>query len=194
MRSILLILSAMILIPIGIVTLAIASVEISAKGDIYSVSDVPESELAVVFGAGIKNNAPSDVFADRLLTSRELYEAGKVHKVLISGDGLSSEYYNEALVGKEYLISLGVPEEVITIDPSGLDTAQTCTNLEVFEPNSKAATLITQSWHLPRALWYCNRNSEREVYGVPAQENAYVRERYYQTREYIAQIAAFYGI
>src|SRR3989338_8481027 len=59
------------------------------------VSEAPELEVGIVFGAGVKSDGtPSDALRDRLLTAAELYNAGKIKKILVSGDN-TTIYYNQ---------------------------------------------------------------------------------------------------
>jgi vancomycin permeability regulator SanA len=63
------------------------------KPRIYTVEAVPERRVAIVFGAGITGDGrPLPALADRVWTAAELYKAGKVGKLLMSGDNRFIEY------------------------------------------------------------------------------------------------------
>jgi SanA protein len=117
----------------------------------YPIQTVPEHSTAIVFGAGLeKDRNPSKVLLERIQTAAWLYETGKVHKVLFSGDNRWI-YYNEPLAMKETGISLGIREEDIFIDNNGYRSFETCKNAKnVFQIND--AILVTQTFHLPRVL------------------------------------------
>lgn len=160
------------------------------QAKIYSVDDVPAQTVAIVFGAGIgKNGGPSDVLYDRLTVASQLYKAGKVQKILVSGDN-SYEIYNEPEVMATTLINaFAIPREVIAQDFAGRRTYDTCIRAkEVF--GVEKVILITQDFHLPRALYTCNSLGVDSV-GVSASLQPYVFEDYFALREYPATLASF---
>jgi SanA protein len=117
-----------------------------------------EPKVAIIFGAGLVNGKPSQVLAARLNEGVVLYKADKVNKILVSGDN-TSIYYNEPMAMTEYLVSKGVAQNDIIEDFAGRRTVDTCYRAKkVFNVNS--AYLISQPFHLPRALWLC------ENYGI----------------------------
>lgn len=132
--------------------------------------------IAIVFGAGLqRNGTPSPVLRDRVETAARLYNAGKVDKLLMSGDNRFVNY-NEPGAMHDYAVSLGVPEEDIVLDYAGRRTYDTCYRARhIF--NVKEAILVTQSFHMPRALITCNSLGVESV-GVPAVNVRFLR-RYY---------------
>lgn len=117
-----------------------------------------EPKVAIIFGAGLLNGKPSRVLSSRLNEGVVLYQANKINKIIVSGDN-STIYYNEPKAMTDYLISEGIPESDIIQDYAGRRTVDTCYRAKkVFNVNS--AYLISQPFHLPRALWLC------ENYGI----------------------------
>src|ERR1700752_2482555 len=56
----------------------------------FSVADAPSREVAIVFGAGLRSDgSPMPALEDRVASAVELYRAGKVQTLLMSGDNLS---------------------------------------------------------------------------------------------------------
>ena len=87
-------------------------------------------------------------------TAAQLYFSGKVEKLLMSGDNRFVDY-NEPEAMRQYARSLGVPEEAIVLDYAGRRTYDTCYRArDIFGVQS--AILVTQNFHLPRALFTCN--------------------------------------
>lgn len=128
-----------------------------AKGRTYSqVESAPRERVAIVFGAGLWHDGrPTAVLRDRVATAASLYFAGKVEKLLMSGDNRFDEY-NEPAAMRAYALELGVPDEAIVLDYAGRRTYDTCYRArEVF--GIRRAILVTQSFHLPRALYTCNQ-------------------------------------
>ena len=121
----------------------------------YDVSSVPDRGAAVVFGAGLlRDGSPTAVLRDRVQQAANLYFAGKVQKLLMSGDNRFVDY-NEPESMRQYAISLGVPDGDIVLDYAGRSTYDTCYRAKAIF-GLKEAILVTQKFHLPRALFLCN--------------------------------------
>ncbi len=144
-----------------------------AKPKTFSVDDVPVRRVAIVFGAEVKRDGtPSAVLRDRVKTAVELYKSGKVEKLLMSGDNRFVDY-NEPEAMRQYAVSLGVPDEAIALDYAGRRTYDTCYRArEIFQVDS--AILVTQGFHLPRALFLCNSFGVEAV-GVKADNYYYLK-------------------
>lgn len=139
----------------------------------YSTETAPVRPVAIVFGAGLRRDgSPTLVLRDRVETAAELYKQGKVLKLLMSGDN-RFEYYNEPEAMRQYALQLGVPDEDIVLDYAGRRTYDTCYRAgEIF--GVKQAVLVTQFFHLPRAIYTCNMLGVEAV-GVDA-DRAYYRK------------------
>ena len=122
-----------------------------------------------------------------------LYFDGKVAKLLMSGDN-SDVDYNEPQAMKDYALQLGVPEEAVVLDYAGRRTYDTCYRArDIF--GVEEAILVTQSFHLPRALYLCNQLGV-DASGVAA-ENHYFLKRsrvYWNLRELIATPVALWEV
>ena len=122
---------------------------------IYRVDEVPARRVAIVFGAQVfPRGRLSPMLRDRVATGAALYHAGKVDLLLLTGDG-ENEIYSEPDAMARYARQLGVPDEAIVLDPGGFRTYDSCYRArDVFAVNS--AILVTQEFHLDRALLLCN--------------------------------------
>ena len=167
---------------------------ISARGKILTIAEAPPSRAAVVFGAGLqRDGSPSPVLKDRVSAAVHLYQAGKVEKILMSGDNRFVDY-NEPASMKTYALSLGVPEEDIVLDFAGRRTYDTCYRAkEIF--GLQDAILVTQSYHLPRAIFTC-RGFGMNVIGVKADLREYNSHslRFWNLRELPATIVAVWQV
>lgn len=161
---------ALIVVLFGIPRLISA---ISAKGKIFTIENATSARVAIVFGAGLQHDkTPSPVLKDRISAAVQLYHSGKVEKILLSGDN-RFEYYNEPASMKEYALSLGVPEVDLVMDFAGRRTYDTCYRARaVF--GLKEAILVTQRFHLPRAIFTCS-GLGLKVTGVDADLREYNR-------------------
>lgn len=161
---------------------------------ITAVAEAPERRVAIVFGAGLRRDGrPTAVLYDRVLTAVQLYQQGKVHKLLLSGDN-RFENYNEPASMKQAAIELGVPEQDIVLDYAGQRTYDTCYRARhIF--GLQEAVLITQSFHLPRALFLCEALGVNAV-GVSADQRTYLRgsQLVWNVREVMATAAALWDV
>lgn len=161
---------------------------------VYNAEEAPSERLAIVFGAGLRRNGtPTAILRDRVETAAQLYFDGKVEKILMSGDS-SVEYYNEPESMRQYALALGVPDQAIALDFAGRRTYDTCYRAKsVFQVDS--ALLVTQRFHLPRALFLCNALG-LDAYGVEANNNRYRSTSLFiwNFREQLATVAAFLDV
>ena len=140
---------------------------------IYTAEGVPARRVAVVFGAGLlRDGSPTIVLRDRVQQAANLYFAGKAEKLLMSGDNRFANY-NEPESMYQYALSLGVPPEAIVRDYAGRSTYETCYRAKAIFGLS-AVVLVTQQFHLPRALFLCNLLGLDAV-GVSADLRPYLR-------------------
>ena len=160
-------------------------VDVQTEGLIYdsNAPNLPQNHVALVFGAGLNRaGGPSAILYDRVATAVDLYKGSKVNKLLMTGDN-GEVNYNEVEAMRKTALDLGVPDEDIVLDYAGFNTWDSCYRArEVF--SLKEATLVTQRFHLPRALHTCNHLNVKSV-GVAADRQAY-RTEYNEVREYIA--------
>lgn len=165
-----------------------------ASSRVYSVENAPVKRIAVIYGAGLqRDGTPSPVLRDRVATGADLYFAGKVEKLLMSGDN-RFEYYNEPGAMARYAVSLGVPEEDIVMDYAGRRTYDTCFRArDIFGVDE--AILVTQRFHLPRALYTCSELGIDAV-GVAADRREYRRGPYlyWNLREIVATTNALWEV
>lgn len=160
----------------------------NTKGDIATISSVPNAKTAFVFGASvISNQRPSPMYKARLDTAVLLYKTGKVQQIFVSGDGKCSSY-NETVVGKKYLIAQEIPESVITVDSTGIDTYNSIYRASrTFNLDLSRTILVSQDFHLKRAL-YLAESMGHSPYAVSSPKDD---STWGQFREVFARIKAY---
>jgi len=159
------------------------------KGYLYTQRDlVPTSSVGLVFGAGVKPDGRlTDALTDRVLTGVELYKTGKVKKLLMSGDN-GSKTYDEVTAMKKFAVEQGVPEVDVVLDYAGFDTYDTCYRArEIFDLHT-GVVLVSQEFHLPRALYICNELGVKSV-GLKADKRVYATNLW-GVREFLARVKA----
>ena len=160
----------------------------------FTVDDVPAERVALVFGAGLRRDgSATPILRDRIETAAHLYQQNKVDKLLMSGDN-SFVNYNEPEAMRQYALALGIPDEDIVLDYAGRRTYDSCYRAKaIFQVDS--AILVTQSFHLPRALFLCNWLGVEST-GVEA-NNGYFRKisrLIWNTRELFANFQAMWDV
>ncbi|MGD0876850.1 MAG: ElyC/SanA/YdcF family protein [Anaerolineales bacterium] len=165
-----------------------------SKGKVYSTANVPVRRVAIVFGAGLwRNGSPTPVLADRVAAAAHLYLAGKVEKLLMSGDNRYVEY-NEPEAMRKLAISLGVPNDAIVLDYAGRRTYDTCYRAKAIFMVDQAI-LVTQAFHMPRAIYLCNRLGVDSI-GVKSDLRTYPKSSllFWNMREMFATVAAIWDV
>jgi vancomycin permeability regulator SanA len=158
-----------------------------------SPDDVPTLPVALVLGAGVTGDRPSPLLARRLDLAAELFRRGKVRALLVSGDN-STKDYDEPTVMRAYLMAKGIPDRKIVRDYAGFDTWNSCIRAKrIFGVD--AAIVVTQDFHLPRAVALC-RAAGIVAWGV-GDDSLAARPRPTLTayaREPLATIKAVYSV
>ena len=161
---------------------------------IYTADAVPTERVAIVFGAGLDREGQATlILRDRVKTAAQLYFSGRVQKLLMSGDNRTVDY-NEPEAMRQYALSIGVPNDAIVLDYAGRDTYATCYRAHaIFGLDS--AILVTQPFHLPRALFLCNALGI-QAFGVQADNYHYLWrwELIWNIREQLATVGAFVDV
>ena len=150
-RTLVLTLSLGALAGSAVLATAAAYVQSAARGRIFTEEAVPPTPVGVVLGAQVyPDGVPSPFLAARLEVALRLYRAGRVQRLIVSGDNAAPEY-DEPLAMRRYLLDAGLPEHDVSEDPDGYDTYETCLRArEVY--GLRRFTLISQTYHLPRAV------------------------------------------
>jgi SanA protein len=165
-----------------------------ARGKIYTQSEVPARRVAIVFGAGLwRNGSPTPVLEDRVIAAANLYFAGKVEKLLMSGDNRFVSY-NEPEAMRQLALKLGVPYDVIVLDYAGRRSYDTCYRARaIFQVDQ--AILVTQAFHMPRVIYTCNSLGVDAV-GVESDLRIYRKSSvlYWNARELLASAAAIWDV
>ena len=134
-------------------------------------------------------------FIYRLDAAEELYRAGKIEKILISGDEDSLDGINEPECMRDSLVARGIPANAIILDGKGYRTINSIVNAnKVF--GLKSFTIISQEFHNERAL-YQAENLGLDVENIQAYnaKDPKSRRAYLTTiREYFARVKMFMDV
>lgn len=182
------------LIALGIPAVAViysrAAITGGGEGRIFEdPHDVPPCRVALVLGCAryLPNGSENLYFKTRIAAVEELWKAGRIEHVLVSGDNSHKEY-DEATDMMEALVEAGVPVDRIHRDYAGFRTLDSVVRArDVFLQDR--FVIVSQKFHVQRAL-YIAREYGIEAFGFPARDvrgRAGLRTR---AREELARVKA----
>jgi len=186
------------LITLGIAAILLIGACVAARywvhhvaGDrVYSsIADIPESRVAVVLGAKIYPSGNlSALLADRVDAAIDLYKAGKVKKLLMSGDNRVS-HYDEPTRMMEYAIKGGIPAQDIAMDYAGRRTYDSVYRAKyIFGLNT--FIIVSQGDHVERAIFLC-KHLGIDAYGLAADRHDNAKAK---LREFPACVSAIIDV
>lgn len=148
------------------------------------IETIPQKEVGLVLGAAAYGNRLSDILRDRVDTGIELYKAEKISVLVMSGS------QKEVKAMKDYAIKNAVPEEAVIEDITGLNTMASVKNAAELQ---RSLIIVTQKYHLPRALFIANTQGI-DVVGMTADKHEYIKIEEFKNREVLATSKAILEI
>jgi SanA protein len=166
-------------------------VESCAAGRVFtSVEDVPAREFGLLLGTTrlVKGKYRNDYFYKRIRAAADLYRAGKIRKIIVSGDNSRTDY-NETGDMKRELAAEGVAPDDVLMDYAGfrtLDSVVRARNLY----GANELTVISQEFHVERAVYLADRHGIDAV-GFAAEDSSVQSARVrLAVRESLARVLA----
>lgn len=168
----------------------------NAEGKVFSdIDSIKYNKVGLLLGTtpqariGRITNA---FFAYRIDAAEQLYKAGKIEQILISGDENSLDGVNETECMRDSLVARGIPANAIILDGNGYRTIYSVININKVY-GLKSFTIISQKFHNERAIY------QAEHFGLDVENiQAYnakdpkSRRAYLTTiREYFARVKMF---
>ncbi len=166
-----------------------------AEPDLYqSTTKIPAKKAALVLGTAkyMVGGGKNYFYIYRIRAAVNLFKAGKVKAIVVSGDN-STKYYNETSKMQKDLIKAGVPNQYITLDPLGVRTLDSVVRAEaIFD--LKDYIIVSQRFHLERALFIAKAKGQK-VIGFMAKDIPGTAAAYrMKAREYLARAKAFLDV
>ena len=142
------------------------------RNDSYeTIAAIPTHEYGVLFGAYVDDNGIlADVTRERADAAAQLYHTGKIQTIFVSATERANRQASTIAV---YLETKGVPAAALLIDEYGIDSGDTCRH---FAQIAVKGTLITQSYHLPRAMFLCQKEGV-EIVGIAVDKLGLLEKR-----------------
>jgi len=171
----------------------------NAEGKVFSdIDSIKYNKVGLLLGTTpqarigrIKNY----FFIYRIDAAEQLYKAGKIEKILISGDENSLDGINEPDCMRDSLVARGVPADAIILDGKGYRTICSVVNAnKIF--GLKSFTVISQEFHNERAIYQAEHlgldveNMQAYNAEMPKSRRAYLTS----IREYFARVKMFWDL
>src|SRR5690606_27596290 len=161
----------------------------SEKQIFQYVDKIPHNKVGLLLGTAKHTNDGriNLYYIYRLNAAMDLYKAGKIDFILVSGDN-SEIGYDEPTDFKTDLVNLGIPENKIFLDYAGFSTLDSVLRAQkIFGLNS--FTVISQKFHNERAIFLAQQNNI-EAIGFNAQTVSGKYSVKTELREYLARAKA----
>jgi len=147
----------------GVVVYANVTAVWVSRGHLFDeVKTVPKTRVGLVFGTTDRVNGLENLyFRYRIDAAAQLWQAGKIDTLIVSGDN-SSKYYNEPGKMKQALIERGIPAARIVCDFAGLRTFDSVVRAkEIFGLDS--IVFISQRFQNERAIYLAEANGMHAI-------------------------------
>ncbi len=182
---------------VTVVVLVVIDMSISkqAESNLYkNTTKIPAKKAALVLGTAkyMVGGGKNYFYTYRIRAAVNLFKAGKVKAIVVSGDN-STKYYNETSKMQKDLIKAGIPSRYITLDPLGVRTLDSVLRAEaIFD--LKDYIIVSQKFHLERALFIAKSKGQK-VIGFTAKDIPGTKAAYrMKAREYLARAKAFLDV
>lgn len=154
---------------IGLIVYANLTAIWASNGKLFDdIDKLPSAKVGLVFGTSDRYKGRENrYFRYRIDAAVEVWKAGKVETLIVSGDN-RSRYYNEPQKMKEALIEEGVPGDRIVCDYAGLRTFDSVVRAkEIF--GADTILVISQRFQNERAIYLAQAHS-MDAYGYNAED------------------------
>ncbi|MBK8227736.1 MAG: YdcF family protein [Flavobacteriales bacterium] len=188
----------LVIIGLGVALLAVCDrvVRGEARGHLFdSVDHVPLNEVGLVLGTTHRGRGGggNPYFNHRITAAADLFRAGKVRYLLVSGDN-GTLSYNEPREMRRALMAAGIDSSRIVLDFAGFRTLDSVVRArEVF--GQQRFTVISQRFHNERAVYLARRMGIEAVGynakdpGTPRGVRVWIRERLARVKVFIDLMA-----
>ena len=168
----------------------------NAKGKVFSdIDSIKYNRVGLLLGTTPQarfDRITNYFFIYRIDAAEELYKAGKIKKILISGDENSLDGINEPECMRDSLVARGVPASDIILDGKGYRTINSVINANK-EFGLRSFTIISQEFHNERAIYQAEHlgldveNLQAYNAQMPKSRRAFLTT----IREYFARVKMF---
>ena len=154
---------------------------------------LPDVDFALVLGAAPigPEGGPNRYLVYRLDAAAALWQAGKVKRLIVSGDKRPPDY-DEPAAMEAGLVRRGVPAEAIVRDELGVRTLASVQRAET-EFGQKRMIIVSQRFHLSRAIFLA-REHDIEAWGFEARDVTRAYSIFTELRRYPSALRAYFDV
>lgn len=129
----------------------------SIASSIYSYAQIDETQpadVAIVLGAGTRQDRPSPVFRERIDHAIDLYQRGLVHAIILTGGVGQGRQVADSEIARDYALAEGVLPEVIHIETTSETTLQNLQEAQEIMSTLglETALIVSDPLHMYRAM------------------------------------------
>ena len=168
----------------------------NARGKVFSdIDSIRYNKVGLLLGTTPQarfDRITNYFFIYRIDAAEEMYKAGKIEQILISGDENSLDGINEPECMRDSLVARGVPASDIILDGKGYRTINSVINANK-EFGLRSFTIISQEFHNERAIYQAEHlgldveNLQAYNAKMPKSRRAFLTT----IREYFARVKMF---
>lgn len=131
-------------------------------------------DVAIVLGAAANDNGVSEVYKQRLNHAVELYQNSDVAKIIVTGGVGKGNTMSDASMARKYLVSVGVPDDVILEEDKSTITQENLENAKriMDECGYQDALIVSDPLHMKRAMLLA-KDAGIDAYSSPTGTSAY---------------------
>lgn len=127
-------------------------------------------DYLVVLGAQMKTSGPSRALKYRLDAAYDYLQQYEDTVVIVSGGRGKDEPVSEAQGMKAYLVAKGIPAERIILEDRSVNTYENLQlSAQLLRPEQDKVAVVTNNFHLFRAMKIAEKAGYEKLYGVAAQ-------------------------
>jgi len=154
---------------------------------------LPDVDFALVLGAAPigPEGGPNRYLVYRLDAAAALWRAGKVKRLIVSGDKRPPDY-DEPAAMEAGLVRRGVPADAIVRDELGVRTLASVQRAET-EFGQKRMIIVSQRFHLSRAIFLA-REHDIEAWGFEARDVTRAYSIFTELRRYPSALRAYFDV
>ena len=126
--------------------------------DLHEIDSIPYNRTGLVLGTSkyLVHGGINGFWTARIDAASDLYHAGKISYIVVSGDN-SHRNYNEPRQMRKALIAKGVPQDRIYLDYAGFRTLDSVVRIQrIFR--QKNITVISQDFQNERAIFIARQH------------------------------------
>lgn len=171
----------------------------NAKGKCFTdIDSIKYNKVGLLLGTTPQSRITKTTnyfFIYRIDAAEQLYKAGKIEIILISGDENSLDGINETICMRDSLVARGVSSNDIILDGKGYRTINSILNANKVY-GLKNFTIISQQFHNERALYQAEHLGLdlENIQAYNAKNPKSTRALITYIREYLARVKLFWDI